>query len=167
MIRPLQILGASALVAFLWIASWPAVLAGEVLYEDTFTNLDPSWGTPGDIVSVRDGKLTLKPAPNTSQSVLNQSQVFEDGDITLDVSVSGGDPIVPGGLIFWAKDYTSFYCFCINASGYFKISRFVIDRWLNPIDWTETSAIRKGFGQVNRLRVVTVNREVTAYINDQ
>jgi glucose/mannose transport system substrate-binding protein len=159
-----------------WIAAILAVLllhpvshafGGDILYEDDFTNLDPSWGTPGDILSVKDGKLILKPALNTTQSVLNQSNVFDDADIEVEVTLAAGDPIVAGGLIFWAKDYTNFYCLCVDANGSFKISHFVTDRWLTPVGWTETGAVNKGVGQVNKLRVVTKGRQATAFINDQ
>src|ERR1700756_3490065 len=98
------------IAVFVW-APVRAAYGGDILYEDDFTNLDPSWGTAGDILSVKDGKLVLKPALNTTQSVLNQSNVFDDADIELQITLSSGDPIVPGGLIFWAKDYSNFYCF--------------------------------------------------------
>ena len=143
------------------------VFGGDILYEDDFTNLDPSWGTPGDILSVKDGKLILKPALNTTQSVLNQSNVFDDADIEVEVTLSSGDPIVAGGLIFWAKDYSNFYCLCVDANGSFKISHFVTDRWLTPVGWTESDAVNKGVGQVNKLRVVTKGRQATAFINDK
>jgi glucose/mannose transport system substrate-binding protein len=144
-----------------------SALGGDVLYEDDFTNLDPSWGTPGDILSVKDGKLILKPALNTTQSVLNQSNVFDDADIQVEVTLSSGDPIVAGGLIFWAKDYSNFYCLCIDGKGSFKISHFVTDRWLTPVGWTESDAINKGVEQSNKLRVVTKGRQATAFINDK
>src|SRR5271156_203996 len=144
-----------------------SVFAGDILYEDEFTNLDPSWGTPGDILSVKDGKMILKPALNTTQSVLNQSNVFDDADIEVEVALAAGDPIVAGGLIFWAKDYTNFYCLCVDANGSFKISHFVTDRWLTPVGWTENGAVNKGVGQANKLRVVTKGRQATAFINDQ
>jgi glucose/mannose transport system substrate-binding protein len=154
------------IAVFVW-APVRAAYGGDILYEDDFTNLDPSWGTAGDILSVKDGKLVLKPALNTTQSVLNQSNVFEDADIELQITLSSGDPIVPGGLIFWAKDYSNFYCFSIDANGSFKISHFVTDRWLTPVGWTASDAINKGVGQANKLRVVTKGRQVIAYINDK
>ncbi|MBV9644871.1 MAG: extracellular solute-binding protein [Verrucomicrobia bacterium] len=157
----------SALVALLLLPSILSALADEILYEDNFSNLDPSWGTPGERLSANEGKLTLKPAPNTTQSILNQSNVFEDADIRVEVVVPAGDANVPGGLIFWAKDHSNFYCLCINAAGYFKISRYVTDRWLQPVGWVENEAINKGIGQVNKLRVVTKGRQATAYINDK
>jgi glucose/mannose transport system substrate-binding protein len=156
-----------ALGALLSLAPIGEVFGGEVLYEDNFTNLDPSWGTPGEILSVKEGKLVLKPALNTTQSVLNQSNVFDDADTEVQITLSSGDPIVPGGLVFWAKDYSNFYCLCIDANGSFKISHFVVDRWLNPVGWTESDTINKGVGQTNNLRVVTTGRQATAYINDK
>src|SRR6267154_6582816 len=99
-----------ALIALLLLSAFPSALAGEFLYEDNFINLDPSWGPASETLSVKDGKLALKPALNSTQSVLNQSNVFVDADLTIDVTMSAGDKNVPGGLIFWAKDYDDFYC---------------------------------------------------------
>ena len=158
---------ASTLIAFLLFASVPSVFAGDILYEDHFTNLDPSWGTPSERLSVNDGRLTLKPAPNTTQSILNQSNVFDDADISVEVTMPVGDTNVPRGLIFWAKDHSDFYCLCIDAAGYFKISRYVTDRWLQPVGWTENKAINKGLGQVNTLRVVTKGHQAVVYINEK
>jgi glucose/mannose transport system substrate-binding protein len=158
---------ASILVALLWLLPILSVVAGEILYEDNFTNLDPSWGTAGERLSVENGKLTLKPAPDTTQSILNQANVFDDADIRVEVILPAGDPSVPGGLIFWAKDRSNFYCLCIDAAGFFKISRYVTDRWLQPVGWSENEAINKGIGQVNKLRVVTKGHQATAYINDK
>lgn len=157
----------SFLAALLLLLSILRAETGEILYEDKFTNLDPSWGMPGERLSVEDGKLTLKPAPDTTQSVLNQANVFTDADISVDIILPAGDVSVPGGLIFWAKDLRNFYCLCIDAAGYFKISRYVTDRWLQPVGWIESEAIKKGIGQVNKLRVVTKSHQATAYINDQ
>src|SRR5260370_28233073 len=161
------VLYAFTLVALLLLTPVLSVFAGEILYEDTFPNLDPSWGTPSERLSVKDGKLTSKPESNTTESIVNQSNVFDDGDIRVEVVVRAGDANVPGGLIFWAKDHSNFYCLCIDAAGYFKISRYVTDRWLQPVGWTENEAINKGIGQVNKLRVVTKGRQATAYINDK
>jgi hypothetical protein len=165
----------SALIALLLLAGVESFLTGalyhankrEVLYKDDFTNLDPSWGIPGESLSVKDGKLILRPAHNTTQSVLNQSNVFDDADIAVDVILSTGDPIEPGGLIFWAKDYSKFYCLSIDANGFFNISHFVTDRWLTPVVWTKCEAMNKGIGQVNKLRVVTQGHQATAYINEK
>jgi hypothetical protein len=69
------------LVALLLLPSILSAVEGEILYEDNFSNLDPSWGISSERLSVEDGKLTIKPSPNTTQSILNQSHVFDDADI--------------------------------------------------------------------------------------
>ena len=86
---------ASVIVALLVLFPVAGALAGEILYEDNFANLDPSWGPPGDRLNVEDGKLNLKPAPNTTQSILNQSNVFEDADIRVNVTMPAGDANIP------------------------------------------------------------------------
>lgn len=162
-----------AVIALLLSPLLQSAIAGEVLYQDNFANLDPGWGRPSEILNAKDGKLTLKPALNTTQSVLNQSNAFHDADIGVDVAMStadenaGGGLDVPGGLIFWAKDYSNFYCLCINGIGSFKISHYLDGQWLTPVSWTENEAINKGAQQVNRLRIVTKGGEATAYINDK
>ncbi len=163
----LHLFYAYAFISLLMLPAVRSALGGSVLYEDNFTNLDSSWGTGSENFSVRDGKLTLRPALHTTHSLVNQANVFDDAEITVEVTMSAGDTYVPGGLVFWAKDYSNFYCLCIDADGEFKISRFVTDRWLNPVSWTEDGAINKGVGQVNRLRVITKGRQATAYINDK
>jgi glucose/mannose transport system substrate-binding protein len=166
MIPSINISGICTILLLLLVAAGPTGFGGEVLYEDAFANLDPSWGTTGDILSVNEGRLILKPPPNTSQPVLNQSHVFGDAEIAVEVMASDGDTGASGGLIFWAKDYSDFYCLCIRANGLFSIRRYVGDRWLKPVDWKESEAINKGIGQVNKLRVITASGQVTAYIND-
>src|SRR4029077_3298352 len=162
-----------ALIAFLLSPVFQSALAGDILYEDDFINLDPSWGKPSEVLSVKDGKLTLKPPVNTTQSVLNQSNIFDDADIRVDVTMSaddanvGGSLDVPGGLIFWAEDYKNFYSLCIDGIGSFKISHYLGNQWLAPVNWTENEAIKKGSEQINRLRIVTTGGEATAYINDK
>jgi hypothetical protein len=133
----------STLIAVLLLHQVLGAFAGEIIYEDNFTNLDPSWGIPSDRLNVKDGKLTLMPAENTTQSILNQSNVFDDADISTEVSLVSGDTNIPGGLVFWAKDYSNFYCLCIDATGHFKISHYVTDRWLQPVGWAENDAIKK------------------------
>ena len=46
-----------AIVAMLLLHPVGQVFGGDILYEDDFTNLDPSWGTPGDILSVQGWQI--------------------------------------------------------------------------------------------------------------
>jgi hypothetical protein len=49
----------STLIAVLLLPQVLGVLAGETLYEDNFTNLDPSWDVPDERLNVKDGKLVV------------------------------------------------------------------------------------------------------------
>ena len=79
---------------------------------------------------------------------------------------AGDDFAQPGGLMFWGKDYSDFYGLDISADGRFQVFRRFNNGWLYPIAWQDNPAIKKGVGQVNRLRVVTRGSQATAYIND-
>ena len=150
-------------------APTPGRVAGEpVLYEDNFATLNPGWGAPNEAVGVKDGKLAIAPSADRWRVVLNQSNVFDDADIAVEVTMSAGDGFTqPGGLMFWGKDYSDFYGLVVSANGRFSIVRLVGDRWLYPVDWQDNSAIKKGVGQMNRLRIVTRGRQATAYINGE
>ena len=104
-----------------------AGLAGKVLFEDKFTSLDPSWGAPGAIMNVKDGKLVITPEKNTTQTILNQANVFPndmEASFTLDL-VKAPAPTWGSGLVFWAKDYDEYYAVLINAQGWFGVQRHV------------------------------------------
>lgn len=51
-------------------------LAAKVIFEDKFASLDPSWGIPGPIADVKDGKLIITPEINTAKIILNQGDIF-------------------------------------------------------------------------------------------
>jgi hypothetical protein len=140
----------------------------KVLFEDNFATLDPAWGEPTKNRNVKDGKLIVQPALNTSEAVLNQANVFEDLDACIKVRlVKSDDPSQAGGLIFWGKDYSSYYALKVSADGHFKVARLVGNHWIDAVASRENAAVKKGIGQVNQLRVVTKGNQATVYINDE
>ena len=144
-----------------------ASLAGKVLFEDKFTSLDPSWGAPGPIMDAKDGKLIITPEKNTSQTILNQANVFPndvESDFTM-TFVKAPAPTWGSGLVFWAKDYNEYYAVLINAEGWFAVQRYVAGRYLLPVAWRESDAIKKGEGAVNQVKVVTKDNKATISIN--
>jgi WD40 repeat protein len=138
------------------------------LYEYSFATLDPSWGTPSEDWSVQNGKLTITPGPAKSRQVLNQSKIFDDAELSVEVNMSAGDDVSrPGGLVFWSKGYGDGYLFLISADGQFAIGRWFNNGWLPSTGWQDSAAINNGVGQINKLRVVTKEGQATAYINGQ
>ena len=144
-----------------------AGLAGKVLFEDKFTSLDPSWGAPGPIMDVKDGKLIITPTINTSQTILNQANVLPndaEGSFAM-TFVKAPAPTWGSGLVFWAKDYNEYYAVLINAEGWFAVQRFVAGRYLLPVAWRESEVIKKGEGAENQVKVVTKGNKATIFVN--
>jgi hypothetical protein len=144
-----------------------ASLAGKVLFEDKFTSLDPAWGAPGPIMDVKDGKLVITPQKNTSQTILNQANVFpNDMEASFTMAfVKAPAPTWGSGLVFWARDYNEYYAVLVNAEGWFAVQRYVAGRYLLPVAWRESDAIKKGEGAVNKVKVVTKDNKATISIN--
>jgi hypothetical protein len=127
------------------------------LFEDKFATLDPSWGAPSQWISVKDGKLTINGEKNVADNWLNQAAILPndmDANVTL-AFVKTGSPDYGSGLLFWAKDYNGWYSALINANGWFAVQRRVGDRFLMPVDWRKSDAVKKGEGVENQIRVVT------------
>ena len=134
-----------------------ASLAGKVLFEDKFTSLDPSWGAPGPVMDVKDGKLIITPGTNTSQTILNQANVLpNDMEASFAMTfVKSPAPTWGSGLVFWGKDYNEYYAVLVNAEGWFAVQRYVSGRYLLPVAWRESDVIKKGEGAENQIKVAT------------
>jgi hypothetical protein len=144
-----------------------ASLAGKVLFEDKFTSLDPSWGAPGPIMDVKGGKLIVTPEQNTSQTILNQGNVYPndvEGSFAM-TFVKAPAPTWGSGLVFWAKDYNEYYALLLNAEGWFAVQRYVAGRYLLPVAWRESDAIKKGEGAENQVKVATKGNKAIVSIN--
>ncbi len=144
-----------------------ASLAGKVLFEEKFTALDPAWGAAGPTMDVKDGKLIITPEMNTTQTVLNQASVFPndaEGSFAM-TFVKAGAPTWGSGLVFWARDYNEYYALLINPEGWFAVQRYVAGRYLLPVAWRESNAIKQGEGAENQLKVVTKGNKATVFVN--
>jgi hypothetical protein len=142
-------------------------LAGKVLFEDKFASLDPSWGASGPIMDVKDGKLIITPNVNTTQTVLNQANVFpNDCEASFAMTfVKAPAPTWGSGLVFWARDYNEYYAVLINVEGWFAVQRHVAGRYLLPVAWREFDGIKKGEGAENQVKVLTKGTKATIFIN--
>jgi hypothetical protein len=142
-------------------------LAAKMLFEDKFTKLDPSWGASSAIMNVKDGMLVITPEKNTTQTILNQANLFAD-DLEISFAmtfVKATAPTWSSGLVFWAKDYDEYYAVLLNAQGWFAVQRHVSNRYLLPVAWRESDAIKKGEGAENQVKVVTKGNKATVSIN--
>lgn len=138
----------------------------EVLYEDSFDKMDPGWGEPNDLVATQNGKLVIKPKSGTSQAVQHQGVIVEDGSVSVTIKLARDDGRVQAtGLIFWGTDYQSYYVLDITPDGRYAITRWVKGRWLFPVHYRKTDAIKRDYNQENEVRVVTKGNSATVFIN--
>lgn len=157
----------SLVAVALLLAAVTVCLAAKVAFEDKFATLDPAWGSPSNVLNVKDGKLVITPEKNTTQTILNQANVFAD-DMEASFAltfIKATAPTWGSGLVFWAKDYDEYYAVLLNAQGWFGVQRHVANRYLLPVAWRESDAIKKGDGAENQVKVVTKGNTATVFIN--
>jgi hypothetical protein len=140
--------------------------AVQVLFEDDFQKLDPGWGDPSELVSAKGGRLYVRPKLGTSQAVQHQGIVLDDATICVTVRfLQDEGRIQAGGLIFWAADYENYYVVDITPDGRYAVTRWTKGRWLYPVSYRKTDAIKKDYNQENEIRVTTRGNTATISIN--
>jgi len=144
-----------------------AGLAANVIFEDKFTTLDPSWAAPSAMINAKDGKLIITPDKNVVQTYLNQANILpNDMEANYTVTfVKAAAPAYGSGLVFWAKDLDNWYCLQINANGWFAVERHTSDHRLMPVAWREDASLKKGEGAENQVKLVTKGNQGTIFIN--
>jgi hypothetical protein len=167
--KPLVLLGFAVFLAAN--TSVQAMAAGcdgsEIVFEDKFA--DDAGGWPlRDTVEVKGGLFTFKLPPDDMQSNLNVTFTVKDADICSEaVWPSGDQAMIGAGLLFWGEDNRTYFQFGILNDGKFWIARKQDGKWLGTIAANvDSSAINKGPGAVNTLRVKTSGNTATFYIND-
>jgi hypothetical protein len=167
---PLMPLRYAAFLLLAMVAATPAaaVCPGPtVLYQDSFEQLQPTWGEPSDAVKVVNGALQLLPAVGDYIWVVNNAGVYDDVDMCVSVTpVTSIDPTqAKAGVIFWYEDVNNFYVFELAPNGKASVWRRQRGKWLAQIDWQEAASANKGDGASNELRVTTVGDDATFYVN--
>jgi hypothetical protein len=151
-------------------AAAPALAAeGELLFEDNFAQLDPSFGAASQYQNVADNHFVVQLNKQEWSRRLYESLVFENIDYTVqvqipDMSAETGAGI---GIMFWAAAVNDCYLLEISDAGTYAVRRFTPERIYTPISWRDSEAINIEPGAWNELRVVTVGNRATVYINGQ
>jgi hypothetical protein len=138
-----------------------------VLYQDSFDQLQPTWGQPSETVKVVSGALQLIPAVGSYVWVVNNAGVYDDVDVCVSLTaVAGVDPAeAKAGLIFWYQDVNNFYVFELAPNGNASAWRRQRGKWLPQVDWQPAPSANKNDGATNELRVTTVGDDATLYVN--
>jgi hypothetical protein len=137
------------------------------LFVDRFEQLDDTWGTYENY-DVEDGKLVIKPPAGYNTTAINNTSLYDDVDICVDMSAEA--PVQEGScgsIVFWAIDYDNYYSFQVNTEGEASFWRRQRDKWLNQVGWQDAPGVAKGATVINELRVITSGRTAKLYINGQ
>lgn len=167
--KALKLISCLLFTIFLILASSPgfACKGTDVLFQDNFSKMDPSWGTPNPQKRVENNAFVLEPNLGITYDVVNQTVLLQDMDYCIDVKLAKGDATTyGGGLVFWAKDVDDYYFLYILTDGSYYVGRYAGGRYMHPVGIQKTQAINTSPGAVNHLRVVTKGNQATVYIND-
>lgn len=139
----------------------------DVLVEDRFDTLQPTWGEARDGVKAADGALVLSPPAGTELWVVNNAGLYDDIDMCVTITtVTGVDETeARAGPIFWYEDVNNFYVFEIAPNGRASVWRRQRGKWLAQIEWKRAEGANGGDGGVNELRVTTDGNEATFSVN--
>lgn len=139
----------------------------DVLFQDSFDALQPTWGQPGATVKISNGQLLLTPAVGTYVWLTNNAGLYDDVDMCVNMTtVAGVDPTeAKAGPIFWYTDVNNFYVFELAPNGKASVWRRQRGKWLAQVNWQDAPNANKGDGATNELRVTTAGDDATFYVN--
>jgi hypothetical protein len=167
--RALRPLLGAVLMSAVFVGPAVACKGKRTLFSDDFREVDASWATDGDSITVEEGRAKIKANPDAGYRVLYGGALFDDADICVtvrmpsDVRDAGSSS---AGLIFWAQDNSNYYVFEVAANGMITLQRLVKGRWLSILDWRRLDALNVGIGAKNVLRVTTTGNSIILYVND-
>jgi hypothetical protein len=139
----------------------------DVLFQDTFDSLQPTWGQPVPAAKIDNGQLVMSPAVGTYTWLANSAGVYDDIDMCVNMTtVAGVDPTeAKAGPIFWYSDVNNFYVFELAPNGKASVWRRQRGKWLAQVNWQDAPSANKGDGATNELRVTTTGDDATFYVN--
>jgi hypothetical protein len=138
----------------------------DVLLQDGFDVLRPTWVTFGQGLSASNGQLVVNPPSGTYTWTASNAGIYDDVDMCVTVTtVKGVDPASAiAGMVFWYMDVNDFYALEIAPNGKASVWRRQRGKWLTQIPWSDSGA-NMGDGASNELRVTTVGSNATFYVN--
>ena len=139
----------------------------DVLFEDKFDQLKPTWGEASASIKVEGGQFVVSPPSGTYVWAANSAGLYDDIDMCVTVTtVTAVEPLdAKAGLIFWYEDVNNFYVFEIAPNGKASVWRRQRGKWLAQVKWQDAATANAGDGGSNELRVTTVAGDATFYVN--
>lgn len=146
-----------------------AIAAGELLYYHDMLHSGGGWMHDGSqcYFSLEGYHVSSRLSPAAAWCYTDQ-QVFSDMVFTAQAQLLRGDFY---GLAFRMNPASrTFYVLELNTQGQFRLQRVAGQNplhWLTLIDWTFSSAIYSGYGQLNTFLIMASGPSFHFYINQQ
>jgi len=142
---------------------------GNVLFEDSMQSLDDSWGWTDDATrSVSQAGLTWTLAPSQNLTVFNQTSLYTDFEICVDLTINE-HPEKSGaylGVAFWGFDAKNNYTVDLfPADGAISVFRSQNNKLLKPVPYFNSDAVDKKPGATNELSVVVTGKHAVISVN--
>lgn len=139
-----------------------------VLFEDSFDELQPSWGEPDDSFKIENRRLVIEPEPDDVFWKTNQANLYDNIDMCVAMTtILGVEPDnANAGLVFWYVDENNFYVFELAPNGKASVWRRQRGRWLEQVAWQDVEGAHAGDNSINELRVVTRGDQAMVYVNE-
>jgi serine/threonine protein kinase len=146
-----------------------SVGAGNLLYSYNLQSPGGGWASSGtQCFFSPDGYHVQTPAPHEAAWCFSSQEHLSDAVIIVQARLLRGDFC---GLVFRLDPTVpNFYVFEINSRGEYRFVRASgtnPQTWLTLIDWTPSSAIKSGYGQLNTLLVRAQGPDFRFYINNE
>ena len=140
----------------------------KLLVADDFSEHDPAWGYANDEKRVENHKLLVSLEGRRRQILLYGGSLFSDVDVSVKVAQSQPwrDNIV--GLAFWANGRADICTFLVDPKGEVYAGQILEGKWkgMNILKGSK-GKLKLGEGEINELRVVTLGKEATLFVNGQ
>ncbi len=138
-----------------------------VLLEDSFSRLQPTWGGDVDAVSVDGGQLVVTPGAAMETWIASNAGVYDDLDMCANVTTVKGVAAdeAKAGIVFWYEDVNNFYVFQLAPNGRASVLRRQRGKWLEQVRWRTAENANEGDGAVNELRATITGADAVLYVN--
>ena len=143
--------------------------SGAILYEDKMTGPeDESWGWGEDSArSIGPKGVSWKLDPNTTWTTLNQTSLYTDFEVCATIKMDYPEKSAGYvGLAFWGVDSKNNYTVDLfPADGAVAVYRAQNSKFLKPVPYFKSDAVKKGQGAANEVSIVVVGKHAVISIN--
>lgn len=143
----------------------------ETLFYDSFNDNDEAWQFSEDedgSVQILEKQLVMEIKKADYGYRTWPEFQLADVDMSFDITLKEGTPSnVYYGVMCRFVDNDNYYDFMLGSDGYYRLAKMVNGTYETLVDWTESTAIKQGTGETNRIRVVCTGSNLELYANGQ